>query len=105
MKRIAMSVIIGMALINCTPTTDVKKIGEEYQRNHSYGSLKKAVDLIVLPCDTALVKSILGEPIDMGFDYRYTTDSVGADSCTVGAVFHIDEKGKIDNVMLDQICE
>jgi hypothetical protein len=63
------------------------------------------VDLLPPGSDTARVKDILGEPIDMGFDYRYTLDSVGPTGCVVGAVFHIDEQGKIDQKWLDEICE
>ena len=41
----------------------------------------------------------------MGFDYRYLIDSVGPKGCVMGAVFHIDENGKIDQKWLDEICE
>ena len=58
-----------------------------------------------LGVDTLFVKSILGEPINMGFDYRYLIDSVGQNGCTIGAVFHINEEGKIDQKWLDEICE
>lgn len=58
-----------------------------------------------LEVDTSYVKSILGEPIDMGFDYRYTVDSIGPNGCTVGAVFHIGEDGRIDQKWIDEICE
>lgn len=58
-----------------------------------------------LGVDTLFVKSILGEPISMGFDYRYLVDSVGPNGCSIGAVFHINEEGKIDQKWLDEICE
>lgn len=58
-----------------------------------------------LDVDTMYVKNILGEPIDMGFDYRYLVDSIGRNGCIIGAVFHINEFGKIDQEWIDEICE
>ncbi len=55
--------------------------------------------------DTSYVKAILGEPIDMGFDYKYLIDSTGPKGCAVGAVFHINENGNIDQKWIDEICE
>jgi len=62
--------------------------------------------LIQLPADTTYVKTILGEPITMGtFDYRYTVDSTGPNGCTIGAVFTVNEQGKISRKWVDEICE
>jgi hypothetical protein len=82
-----------------------KKHGKTYQKTLDYQSLSKVVDLIPLQSDTSFVRSILGEPIDMGFDFRYLIDSVGPNGCPLGAVFHIDEYGKIDQKWIDEICE
>lgn len=46
--------------------------------------------------DIIQVKVILGEFIDMGFDYCYLIDFVGLNGCVIGVVFYIDEVGKID---------
>ena len=68
-------------------------------------SLNQVVEQLPEGADTTLVKKLLGEPIDMGFDYRYLLDSVSPTGCIVGAVFHIDDKGKIDQKWLGDICE
>ena len=54
---------------------------------------------------TAEVKKYLGEPIDNGFDYRYTVDSIGINHCPIGAVFSIDSSGMISHWWIDEICE
>ena len=73
--------------------------------HNDYESLSKVVELIASTVDTSYVQSILGEPIDMGFDYRYLVDSIGSNNCVIGAVFHIDENGQIDQKWIDEICE
>ncbi len=83
----------------------IKQLGQHYQNHKDYESLTKVVELMKLEVDTSYVKSILGEPIDMGFDYRYLVDSTGEKGCVIGAVFHINEKGKIDQKWVDEICE
>lgn len=62
-------------------------------------------ELLELGVDTVFVKSILGEPISMGFDFRYLIDSVGPNGCTIGAVFHINEMGTIDQKWINEMCE
>lgn len=79
--------------------------GQHYQKHKDFESLNKVVELMKLEVDTSYVKSILGEPIDMGFDYRYLVDSTGVKGCALGAVFHINEAGKIDQKWVDEICE
>lgn len=91
--------------IQCKPLSDLESYGQKYQQNQDYESLKQVLNLLELGVDTAQVKAILGEPIDMGFDYRYLIDSVGPNGCVIGAVFHIDEFGKIDQKWIDEICE
>lgn len=98
--------ILLLILVFCgCQMVEVQKFGNHYQQYKDYDSLKKAVDLIPLGEDTAYVKTILGTPIDMGFDYRYLIDSVGPNGCVIGAVFHIDDNGKIDQKWIDEICE
>lgn len=92
-------------LFSCKMGKEVERRGKHYQAHQDYTSLSRALDLIALGSDTSFVKKILGEPIDMGFDYRYLIDSTGPEGCVIGAVFHIDETGKIDQKWLDEICE
>ncbi|MEO0895405.1 MAG: hypothetical protein AAFY71_03220 [Bacteroidota bacterium] len=79
--------------------------GKQYQANQDYASLKQVVDKLPEGATKKDIISILGEPIDMGFDLRYLLDSTGQNGCVVGAVFHYDEKGVIDQKWLDEICE
>ena len=81
------------------------KAGLHYQKHQDYPSLQLVVGQLPENADTALVQSILGEPIDMGFDYRYLLDSVGPNDCVIGAVFHIAEGGIIDQKWIGEICE
>lgn len=83
----------------------LRQYGRHYQAHYDVNSLQQVVDRLPAGSDTALVKKILGEPIDFGFDYRYLIDSTGPNGCPVGAVFHIGEGGKIDQQWLDEICE
>lgn len=103
MKRIITLGLLAGLLIACQ--SELEKLGQAYQQTQDYGSLSKAVDLIELGSDTAFVRSILGEPIDMGFDFRYLIDSTGPNGCVIGAVFHIDDNGKVDQKWIDEICE
>lgn len=89
----------------CSPTAMMTKYGKHYQKFNDHKSLSKVVELLPLDSDTAFVKTILGEPIDMGFDYRYLINEQGPNGCVLGAVFHINENGKIDQKWLDEICE
>lgn len=83
---------------------EIEKFGQHYQEHKDYQSLSKVVDLLEIGSDTVYVRKILGEPIDFGFDYRYTVDSTGPNACTIGAVFHLNE-GKVDDKWIDEICE
>jgi len=94
-----------LLLFQCKSLSDLETYGRAYQQKQDYESLRQVVDLFELGVDTTQVKAILGEPIDMGFDYRYLIDSVGPNGCVIGAVFHIDEAGKIDQKWIDEICE
>lgn len=96
--------LISFFIFSC-PMSPIYKYGQHYQNYQDHESLSKVVELLELGADSSKVRKILGEPIDMGFDYRYLLDSVGPQGCVVGAVFHIDEKGKIDQKWIDEICE
>ncbi len=93
-----------LLLASCT-LHRLKQYGRHYQKHLDYHSLQQVVDRLPAGADTALVKQLLGEPIDFGFDYRYLIDSTGPNACPVGAVFHIGEQGKIDQQWLGEICE
>ena len=96
--------LVALSLFSCQATA-LQKHGQHYQQHQDYKSLKKAVELLPLGKDTAYVRSILGDPIDMGFDFRYLIDSVGPRGCAFGAVFHIQEGGKVDDKWIGEICE
>jgi hypothetical protein len=98
-------IIIVALLTSCAPKNAIFEYGQHYQKNKDFKSLVKAVDLMPKDITTQQVKRILGEPIDNGFDYRYLVDSTGVNNCSVGAVFNIDNQGKITNRWIDEICE
>ncbi len=85
--------------------SEIERAGSHYQQHQDYESLAKVVELMEPGADTAYVRTILGTPIDMGFDLRYTVDSTGPKGCTIGAVFHYDQQGKVDDKWIDEICE
>ncbi len=105
MEKILNVLFLILSISSCQNTNELENLGKHYQNHKDYKSLEKVVELIELDTDTSLVKNILGEPIDMGFDYRYLIDSVGEKGCVIGAVFHINEYGKIDQKWIDEICE
>ncbi len=89
----------------CCGHTPLQQLALHYRQHLDTKSIQQVVELIELGTDTSFVRSILGNPIDMGFDYRYLVDSVSANGCAVGAVFHIDDEGKIDQKWVGEICE
>lgn len=105
MRKFTKYLLFGTLFFGCKSVDGIKEFGQHYQKHQDYESLSKVVELTLLDADTSFVKSILGEPIDMGFDYRYLVDSVGPNGCVIGAVFHINEMGKIDQKWIDEICE
>ncbi len=105
MKNLFKTVILVLLFSSCQTSSELVTHGHHFQAHNDFKSLQKVVELIELDVDTLFVKNILGEPIDMGFDYRYLVDSVGENGCVIGAVFHINEFGKIDQKWIDEICE
>lgn len=106
MKKTTKYLLLALLLsFSCSQKAGIEEYGKHYQSHNDYKSLSKVVELMDLGVDTVYVKSILGKPTSMGFDFRYLIDSVGPNGCAIGAVFHINEKGKIDQKWLDEICE
>jgi len=105
MKFTPYLITVALFILSCQPTQALKKYGKQYQNQQDYTSLQQVMDVLPSNADTALVKKYLGEPIDMGFDYRYLLDSTGPNGCVVGAVFHIDAFGNIDDKWIGEICE
>ncbi len=100
------AVIITLVLTACFACqSEIERLGHHYQQHQDYESLAKVVDLVEPGVDTSYVRTILGTPIDMGFDLRYTVDSTGPNGCTIGAVFHYDQQGKVDDRWIGEICE
>ncbi|MCB0706771.1 MAG: hypothetical protein KDC34_15755, partial [Saprospiraceae bacterium] len=100
-----LGICLCVFLFGCLEPSEIEKYGKHFQQHEDFESLNQVVNLLELGADTTFVKKILGEPINMGFDFRYLIDSIGPNNCVVGAVFHIDEQGKIDQKWLDEICE
>ena len=97
--------LLAILFCSCLAASQLKKQAKLFQEEQSYASLAKVVELLPEDADTIMVRKLLGEPINFGFDYRYLIDSVGPNGCSIGAVFHIDEAGKIDQKWIDEICE
>ena len=105
MEKILSVVYLVLSTFSCQGPNELEKLGQHYQNFKDYESLEKVVEIIDLNVDTSFVRDILGDPIDMGFDFRYLIDSVGEKGCVIGAVFHINEQGEIDQKWIDEICE
>lgn len=104
MRKCFLTVSVAFLVISCG-TTALQRSGRHYQTYQDYASLWRVVEGIPLGSDTSYIRELLGTPIDMGFDYRYLLDSVGPNGCTLGAVFHLDDQGKVDQKWLNEICE
>ncbi|MGB0523721.1 MAG: hypothetical protein ACPGJS_12215 [Flammeovirgaceae bacterium] len=104
MKKLSF-VFILLCSIACNQVSEIEECGKHFQAHQDLKSLKCVVELLPSTADTSLVKKLLGTPIDMGFDYRYLIDSTSVNGCAVGAVFHINDAGKIDQKWIDEICE
>lgn len=103
MSKIISIAALLLCLVSCQ--SDLEKHGKLYQKNRNIESLEKAMSLLQTETDTATITKILGSPIDMGFDFRYLTEKNGENGCVIGAVFHIDEMGKVDDRWVGEICE
>lgn len=105
MKNILLLFSLSILLFGCSTYANLRQYGKHYQKYKDYKSLSQTVELIPLGVKKSFVRKFLGEPIDNGFDYRYLIDSTGINGCTIGAVFHINEKNIIDQKWVDEICE
>lgn len=99
------TIFVLLTLPACQKMSEIERHAKHYQEHQDYFSLNQVVELMPAEVDTTYVRSLLGEPIDMGFDYRYLVDSVSPENCAVGAVFHLDEQGQIDDHWTGNICE
>jgi len=103
MKKQFLLFIIIITLLGCQ--SELQKLGNQYQKKGDLQSLEKVMSLLQTERDTATIRKILGKPIDMGFDFRYLTEKTGDNGCVIGAVFHLDEFGKVDDRWVGEICE
>jgi hypothetical protein len=103
--KLSKYIIAFTLLAGCKSKRELQEFGLLYQQHRDYKSLQKVVELLPANADTLLVKEILGQPNDMGFEYRYTIDSAGANGCIIGAIFKMDDKGEITQKWIDEICE
>lgn len=87
-------------------SSPLKALGGRFQSDRDANSLQRVVESWPEAADTSLLRQVLGPPdADMGFDYRYLLDSIGPGGCVVGAVFHINEFGLVDQQWIGEICE
>ena len=94
-----------LLLAGCSYSKRLEKYAHHYRTHNDLRSLEKLVETMKMGTDTASLRQLLGDPIDMGFDFRYLVDSVGPSGCVIGAVFHIGEQGRIDQKWVGEICE
>jgi hypothetical protein len=104
-RRLLVFSCLLIGSLACGSQRQLQQYGRHYRQNADFASLNRVVDRLPLGADTAYLKSLLGEPIDMGFDYRYLVDSTGPNGCVIGAVFHLDETGRVDQQWVGEICE
>lgn len=104
MKTFRLFLLVGLVpFFSCQEP--IEKHAAHYREHQDAASLQEVVKLFPQEADTSDVRTLLGEPIDFGFDYRYMTEEVSENNCAVGAVFHIDEEGKVDDFWYGEICE
>ncbi|MTB50725.1 hypothetical protein [Lewinella sp. W8] len=95
-----------LGILACGPKpSPLEQRAAHYREHQDFASLDAVVRLLPDTASTTYLKSLLGEPIDMGFDYRYLVDSTGENNCAVGAVFHLDDEGGFDQQWTGEICE
>lgn len=103
LRGLATCALLGLCLSGCAP--ELRQAGKRYQSTQQAADLQTVVDLLPSGADSSRLRRLLGVPIDMGFDWRYLVDSSGPQGCVVGAVFHFDEQGKVDQQWVGEICE
>ena len=105
MRKSVKYLLVLLLMIGCSDSYKLQKYGQHYQLHNDHKSLLKVVNNLQIGADSSYVRSILGTPIDFGFDFRFLLDSVGENGCAVGGVFHFDDKGKVDQKWIGEICE
>ncbi len=105
MKFFLVTLFFLVGLAGCAHLTPLEEAAQHYRLHGDFTALNNTVELMPAGMDTATVRRLLGEPIDMGFDLRYLVDSIGPTGCAIGAVFHIDEAGLVDDKWTGDICE
>ena len=104
MKLFQCFVLFSLLLVvSCS--SPLEQHAKHYREHGDAKSLKEVVRLFPQGADTTIVRKLLGEPIDFGFDYRYTSEELSENNCAVGAVFHIADDGKIDDFWYGEFCE
>ncbi len=88
-----------------TAQSEIEYNAEKYKQEKEVKYLEKVVALLPADVDTSYVKALLGEPINMDFDYRYITEERGKNGCIIGAVLHYNANGKIEEKWVGEICE
>jgi hypothetical protein len=94
-----------LMLFACGGSLPLRRAAKHYQQHQDTPSLQYVVDHLPAGADTTDLRRLLGPGIDMGFDWRYLLDSTSSEGCVVGAVFHINGEGQIDQQWLGDICE
>ncbi|HHB78030.1 MAG TPA: hypothetical protein ENK85_02205 [Saprospiraceae bacterium] len=89
----------------CTSKPKSPDPAAHYRAHGDIASLQAAFQLIPEKADTTILKNILGEGANFGFDYRYYSDSIGPKGCPVAAVFWIDQNGQVTNREIFEVCE
>ncbi len=96
------TIFMLLLLASCSPKLNPSA---HYQKHGDIASLQAACEQIPNQADTLILKNILGEPVDFGFDYRYYSDSVGPNGCPIAAVFWINEFGLVTSREIFEVCE
>lgn len=105
MRYFYITTIVAALAISISCKSEIQKCGDHYQKYNDFKSLQRVVHLVGLPSDTTIIKQLLGQPIDMGFEYRYLVDSTGPNDCMVGAVFTVNRDGIVTNKWIGEVCE
>ena len=104
MKKLLSIVFVLFFCLSCA--SKIKKIANQFNEKNDYSSLQQFVELLPLESDTTILVDLLGMPtVKTSFDYRYIIDSVSDNRCPIGGVFHFNNKGKIDQKWVGEICE
>ncbi len=99
------TLFITLSLLLAATCHSTPDAAAHYRKYHDIASLQAAFRQIPAQADTSILKKILGQPDDFGFDYRFYSDSVGPKGCPVAAVFWIDQNGQVTGREIFEVCE